>query len=280
MHTAYVNGEYLPRDEVRISPDDRGFLFSDGVYEVLRCYDGRLFEVDRHVQRLDHSLAGLRIEGVRATDLATVCEELLVRNDLAGGDGLVYLQVTRGAAPRSHRFPSPAVPPTVYGRAWPYTPEHPPEQGGRAITVPDQRWARCDLKTVALIPNCLAQQRAREAAALEAIFVRDGIALEGTHTNLFAVVRGEVRTAPLTNYVLPGVTRAVVIELCREAGYHIAEKTILLEELRAADEVFVAGTTAEVTPIIALDERAIGTGRPGAITLDLLARLRGRARGA
>lgn len=278
MQTAYFNGEFIPREEVRVSPDDRGFLFSDGVYEVLRSYGGRLFEVQKHVDRLAYSLAAMRIRGVTASDLVPVFEELLVRNDLAGADALVYLQVTRGAAPRTHRYPDPTVPPTVYAYAWAFSPDHSPEEGSRAITVPDQRWARCDIKTVALIPNCMANQDASDAAAVEAIFVRDGVALEGTHTNLFAVFRGQVRTAPLTNYILPGVTRAVVLDLCRQAGFEVAEEPIFADELYAADEVFIAGTTAEVTPITDLDGKAIGTGRPGPFSLQLLDGLRARAR--
>ena len=278
MQTAYFNGEFVPREDVRVSPDDRGFLFSDGVYEVLRSYGGRLFEVERHVERLASSLAAMRIRGVMASDLAPIFEELLARNELSAADALVYLQVTRGTAPRTHRYPDPPVPPTVYSYAWAFSPEHSPEDGGRAITVPDQRWARCDIKTVALIPNCMANQEAREAAAVEAIFVRDGVALEGTHTNLFAVFRGRVRTAPLTNYILPGVTRAVVLQLCHQAGFEVAEEPIFADELYRADEVFIVGTTAEVTPIVDLDGRAIGSGRPGTLALELLRRLRERAR--
>ena len=277
MQTAYFNGEFLPREDVRVSPDDRGFLFSDGVYEVLRAYGGRLFEVERHVDRLACSLAAMRIGGVSAADLAPVFHDLLARNDLSAADALVYLQVTRGAAPRTHRYPDPPVPPTVYAYAWAFSPDHAAEDGARAITVPDQRWARCDIKTVALIPNCMANEQARNAAAAEAIFVRDGVALEGTHTNLFAVFRGVVRTSPLTNYILPGVTRAVVLELCGEAGFEVAEEPIFADELYRADEIFVVGTTAEVTPIVDLDDRAIGSGRPGVFALDLLRRLRERA---
>jgi len=277
MQTAYYKGEFIPREDVRVSPDDRGFLFSDGVYEVLRAYGGRLFEVERHVNRLARSLAAMRIGGVTASDLVPVFEELLARNDLSAADALVYLQVTRGAAPRTHRYPDPPVPPTVYAYAWAFSPDHAPEDGGRAITVPDQRWARCDIKTVALIPNCMANEQARESAAVEAIFVRDGVALEGTHTNLFAVFRGQVRTFPLTNYILPGVTRAVVLELCDEAGFEVAQEPVFADELYRADEVFIVGTTAEVTPIVDLDGRAIGSGRPGAFALELLERLRSRA---
>ena len=280
MQTAYFNGEFLPREDVRLSPDDRGFLFSDGVYEVLRSYGGRLFERDAHLRRLERSLQAMRIRGLRAFDLANVFDELLQRNDLSAADALIYLQVTRGVAPRSHRFPEPPVPPTVYACAWAYAPAHLPEEGGHAITVADQRWARCDIKTIGLIANCMANEAAHEAAAVEAIFVRDGVALEGTHSNLFAVSRGRIRTAPLNNYILPGVTRRVVLELCGEAGYEVVEEPVFVEELHSADEVFIVGTTAEVTPIVGLDGRTIGTGRPGAFALDLLERLRKRAASA
>jgi D-alanine transaminase len=168
----------------------------------------------------------------------------------------------------------------VYAYAWAFSPDHAAGDGERAITVPDQRWARCDIKTVALIPNCMANQEARDAAATEAIFVRDGVALEGTHTNLFAVFRGVVRTSPLTNYILPGVTRAVVLELCGEAGFEVMEEPIFVDELYRADEVFIVGTTAEVTPIVDLDGRAVGAGRPGEIALRLAQMLVERARGA
>jgi D-alanine transaminase len=279
MQTAYFNGEFVPRGAVRVSPDDRGFLFSDGVYEVLRAYGGRLFEVQRHLDRLARSLAAMRIGGVSAADLASVFEELLHRNDLSAAEALVYLQVTRGAAPRTHRYPDPPVPPTVYAHAWAFSPDDEAEDGERAITVVDQRWARCDIKTVALIPNCMANEQARNEAAVEAIFVRDGVALEGTHTNLFAVFRGVVRTSPLTNYILPGVTRAVVLELCGEAGFEVSEEPIFADDLYRADEVFIVGTTAEVTPIVDLDGGAIGNGRPGEISLRLAEMLTARARG-
>jgi D-alanine transaminase len=279
MQTVFLNGEYMPREEATISPDDRGFLFSDGVYEVVRAYDGRLFELQRHTDRLAASLDAMNIRGVQARELGDVCEALVERNGLADSDSLVYMQVTRGVAPRTHRFPNPPVEPTVYAYAWAFSPEHPPEEGVRAITVPDQRWARCDIKTVGLIPNCLANEAANEAAAAEAIFVRDGVALEGTHTNLFAVFRRIVRTAPLTNYILAGITRAVVLELCAEAGYEVEEVPILLDDVYRANEIFIAGTTAEVTPVTDLDGRTVGAGRPGEISLRLLELLRNRARG-
>jgi D-alanine transaminase len=273
----YFNGSFLPKAEVHLSPDDRGFLFSDGVYEVVRSYGGALFETEAHLERLADSLSAMMIAGVDVAALSTVCEGLLERNGLAHGDALVYLQVTRGAAPRTHQFPEPPVAPTVYGCAWAFDPPHRPEDGAAAVTVPDQRWARCDIKTVALIPNCMANQRAREAAAEEALFVRDGVVLEGTHTNFFGVFLGVARTAPLTNYILAGVTRRVVLELCEEIGVEVEERAVLAEELGEAHELFMVGTTAEVTAILTLDGRTVGNGRPGSIAIRLLAALRERA---
>lgn len=276
---AYWNGEFLPKSEVRVSPDDRGFLFSDGAYEVVRSYGGRLFELESHLDRLSLSLSAMRIRGVDPAEMSAACFELLRQNGLGDSDALVYLQVTRGVAPRAHRFPDPPARPTVYGTAWRLEASRAPEEGAGAITVPDQRWARCDIKTVSLVPNCLANQLAHEAAAEEAIFVRDGIALEGTHTNLFAVFRGTVRTAPLTNYVLAGITRRVTLELGRVEGIEVQERPIPVDDLRSADEVFVSGTTTEIMPILALDGRTVGSGRPGPIALRLLGALRARTRG-
>ncbi|MBI4499660.1 MAG: D-amino acid aminotransferase [Gemmatimonadetes bacterium] len=262
----YFNGTFVPKDDVRVSPDDRGFLFGDGVYEVARTYGGKLFALDRHLARLRYSLDQLRIRGTDVDRLGDVCRELLRQNDLGSRDAVVYLQVTRGAAPRTHAFPSPAVGPTVYGYAAPITPKFDPGKGVAAITVPDTRWARCDIKSVSLVANCLANQQAAEAGVFEAIFVRDGVALEGSHTSFFAVIGGEVRTVPLTNYVLPGITRGVVLELCRSNGIPAKEAPIFAHQLNQAEELFLAGTTTEVLAAVQLDGRAVAGGRPGPIT--------------
>ncbi len=273
----YLNGSFVAKDEARLSPDDRGFVFSDGVYDVVRSYDGRPFELAAHLSRLEASLAGLRIRGVDPAALEPVCGELMERNGLTEGDATLYIQVTRGVAPRAHRFPSPDVTPTVYAAASRYVPHHDPGAGAAAITVPDRRWTRCDIKTVSLVANCLASQEAHEAGAYEAIFVRDGVALEGTHTNFFGVFGGVVCTAPLSNYILPGVTRRVVLELCREEGIPVEETPMQVEELRGADELFVTGTTTEVTALSRLDGEPVGDGAPGPVALGLLDLLRARA---
>ena len=272
----YLNGVYLPKEEARLSPDDRGFLFADGIYEVVRSYGGRLYALEPHLARLARGLKAIRIQGVVATDVGVICQELLTRNDLARKDAIVYVQITRGAAPRTHWFPDPSVRPTVYASTMAFKPKADPAVGVAVITQPDQRWARCDIKSVALLPNCMAAQAAREAGVPEAVLVRDGVVLEGTHTSFFGVVEGEVRTAPANNYILPSITRQAVLELCSEHGIPARTEPILLEELPRVTELFLAGTTMEIMPIIQIDARTIGAGRPGPVATRLLELFRRR----
>lgn len=261
----YFNGAYLSKDQVRISPDDRGFLFADGIYEVARSYEGRFFELEAHLRRMRNGLAALAIDGVRAEALGEVFTALLERNGLGREPALVYAQVTRGAAPRTHWFPDPPVSPTVYAEAKPFTPKGDPAKGVAVITVPDTRWARCDIKTVGLTANCLANQRARAAGALEAVFVRDGVALEATASSFFAVVDGEVRTAPASNYILPSITRGVVLRICGREKIGCRETPVYLDDLPRASELFLAGTTLEVMPIVSVDGKPVGNGTPGPV---------------
>lgn len=258
----YLNGHFMPIEQAHISPLDRAFNFGDSVYEVIRAYGGRPFRLEDHFGRLADSLAKMRM-GAYLTPLKDVPLRLLEQNALASADALIYLQVSRGAAPRRHAFPSPDTKATIFGTAFPFTPEsawaHP---GMRLITVADDRWARCDIKVTALVPNVLAHQRAREAGAHEALFVRDGVALEGTLSSFFAVFDGEVRTAPLTNYILPGITRAVVIECCREAGIPCRETPVFAHEMASAAELFITSTTHDVSPVSILDGRELPAERP------------------
>lgn len=270
--TVYFNGSYVPKDEVRISPDDRGFLLSDGIYEVVRVYRGAPFEMEGHVERLADGLAAIRIEGVPAETMAEVTRELIERNGLEGGDACVYVQVTRGAAPRTHHFPGGSVEPTFYATAWAFTPTTDPAVGVDVVTAPDHRWTRCDIKSVSLLANVLAAEKAHEAGAYEAVLLRDGVALEGTRTSLFGVVDGVVRTAPLSNYILPSITRRVALELCGDAGIPVDERPLLLAEFEAADELFLAGTTTEIMPIVGVDGAPAGGGRPGPVTTELARR--------
>jgi D-alanine transaminase len=266
----YLNGTYLPKDEAWISPEDRGFLFSDGIYEVARAYGGTFFALDAHLERMERGLSALSIEGVAASDMAEVCHELLVRNGFAGKDAMVYLQVTRGVAPRTHFFPDPCVPPTVFAMVGSVKARWDPRHGVAVITAPDQRWARCDLKSISLLPNCLAAQAAREKNVAEALLVRDGVVMEGTHTSFFGVFGGEVRTAPASNYILPSITRQVVLDLCVEHGISHRTDPIFVQDLARADELFLAGTTMEVMPIVQVDGRPVGNGTPGPTAQRLL----------
>ena len=265
----FWNGDYINKEDARLSPDDRGFLFGDGVYEVVRAYGGRYFCREEHLARMVAGLGALEIGGPTLLDLVAVCETLLDRNGQREADALVYLQVTRGAAPRTHWFPNPSVPPTVYATTSPFAPKADPEVGIAVISTPDIRWARCDIKTVNLLPNCLANQRARSLGAKEAIFIRDGIALEGTATSFFAVFGDTLVTAPKSNYILPSITREVAIDLAHRVGIAVDERPIPFHTLETADELFVAGTTMEVMPIVRVDGKPVGDETVGATTRQL-----------
>jgi D-alanine transaminase len=259
----YLNGNYLPREEAKISPEDRGFMFADAVYEVARFYRGKQYRLAEHLTRMRHGLAAVRI----AADpdfYPPVARRLLEENGLTDADAIVYAQVSRGTAPRTHAFPPASVRPTVFAFARPADPEPPPE-GGRAILVPDERWGRCDIKTVMLLPNVLAAQAAREAGAIDAILTRDGIAWEGTKANLFCVTSGVVRTAPNGPRILPGVTRLAALEAAARLRLPVEERPIPLEELFAADEVFLASTTMWTYPLIEVVGRKIADGKPGPV---------------
>ena len=266
----YFDGRFSLKDDVRISPDDRGFLLGDGVYEVAAAYDGNFVALDRHLDRLSRSLAESRIDDSVAEPMETVFQELLERNDLTTGKAMVYLQITRGVAPRTHAFPKTAVRPTVYAFAAPFPDMGDLDAGVAAITRPDRRWSRCDIKSISLMANCLANQEAKESGAFEAILIRDGIALEGTHTSFFAVLDERVVTAPLSPLILPGVTREIVLELCRAHDIALSEEPIPEQSLEAATELFITGTTTEVVPVIAVDGKPVGDGKPGPVTMRLV----------
>lgn len=279
MTTVYLNGEFIPKERATVSVEDRGFIFGDGIYEGVRSVDGRLFEWEAHAERMVNGLAGLRIAfgAPQVAALQGVCDRLVRDNGLGDGDAFLYLQVTRGAAPRTHHFPPPATPPTVYAAASRLTvPRHLRENGATAVTHPDLRWQRCDWKTVNLLGNVLARQAAAEAGAYEAILHRDGIVTEGAATNLFAVIDGVLRTHPLNHGILPGITRQVVAGLAREHGIALVERAVTEGELRRADELFVCGSTTDVTPVISLDGVVVGSGAPGPVTRRLQALLESR----
>lgn len=240
-------------------------MFADGVYEVTPAYSGSFFRMDRHISRLREGLTALRIAW--DTGLAVeIHDRLLAENRLDGAEvATVYMQITRGVAKRRHAFPGESTEPTVYAFADEFVRPAPARwnRGYTAITVPDQRWARADIKSVALLPNVLAQQAAVDAGVDEALFVKDDIAIEGSHANSFAVFGGVVTTHPATHEILHGVSRAFVVELARDLGMRVEERPIPLDEIRQADEIFFTGTTTEVRPIVELDGRPVGSGEVG-----------------
>jgi D-alanine transaminase len=263
----YYNGRYLQKSEVAISPDDRGFLFADGVYDVIRVYCGKLFKCAEHLERMAHGLRELKINGCDPTTLDTVADRVLKDNGLDHSDAKVYIQITRGAASRSHKFPPAGTPPTIYLEATPFSsPTDLQEKGVAAIIVPDQRWGRCDIKTTCLLANTLANQQAVEAGAHEAIFRRDGVLQEGTHSSILFVKDNYLIAPPLTVFMLPSVTRNVVLSLAHEESIRTTIQPCLESELGGFQEIIMLGTGSEIVPITTVNGRKIGNGFSGPIT--------------
>lgn len=266
MDRVYVNGGWVARDAARVSAFDRGFVFGDGVYEVIPAYGGRLFRLPQHLARLQNSLDAIRIVNpLDAGGWADVCGQLIAQN--GSRDQYVYLQVTRGIAPRDHAFP-PGVAPSVFAYAQPiqYPSAAQLRDGVSAITVPDLRWARCDIKAIALLANVLARQQAIEQGAAEAILVRGDAITEGAASNIFIVHAGVLLTPPKGPAILPGVTRDLILELAQTEGARYREEPhISTAMLLGADEVWMTSSTKEILPITRVDGRPIGTGRPGTL---------------
>ncbi len=259
----YLNGEFLPLEEAKIPVLDRGFIFGDGVYEVIPCYGGRLFRLEEHLRRLQHSLDGIRLRNpLTPAEWKEMLQRLAEANPAE--DQSLYLQVTRGVAGRDHRFPEKSTP-TVFAMSKPLPPAPPEllERGVAAITLPDIRWQCCHIKAISLLPNVLLRQQALEAGADEAILLRDGEATEGAASNLFIVEAGVLITPPKDHRLLPGITRDLVVELARDAGIPCQERTVTEGELRAAQEIWITSSTREILPVTRLDDTVVGKGRPG-----------------
>jgi D-alanine transaminase len=265
---AFLNYQYLEKDEIVISPDDRGFLFSDGLYEVVRYYKGKPFRIYEHQERLEKGARALKFNRDSFPEFPHIAQELQIKNNLLNAEStIVYFQVTRGVAPRSHSFPKTDTPLTIYS----FTREFPgnlseQEKGASAITVPDKRWARCDIKSISLLANTLAHQEARDRGAIEALFVRDGSVQEGSHSNICIFSNGRVRTPPVSNFILEGITRRAVLTLCETLRIHYSEEPVNKSDLYQAEEVFIVGTTVEITPLIRIDKHIIGQNKPGPLT--------------
>ena len=262
---AYVNGRYVPHREAAVHVEDRGYQFADGVYEVIAVRTGRFVDAGPHLDRLDRSLGELRIAPpMGRAALHHVLNEVRRRNRIE--DGIVYLQATRGVSRRDHPFPAEAETALVVtGSRKP--PPNPGilETGVDAVSVPDNRWKRCDIKSVSLLPNILAKQTAREAGAYEAVFVdEEGFVTEGSSTNVWIVTPGgELLTRELDHGILAGVTRGTVVKLAERLGLSFSERRFTIEEARRAREAFVTSATSCVTPVVRIDESTIGNGKPG-----------------
>jgi D-alanine transaminase len=275
MEIAYFNGKLLPKKEIFISPDDRGFIFSDGIYEVVRWYGGSFYDMEGHHTRLKRSLRELRINWPDAELIPVIALDLIKKNDLENQPAMVYIQVTRGEAKRTHHFPSPEVTPTVYAYSFSFTPDRESQEKGiKVMLKEDIRWSRCDIKSVSLLANTISFQEAKENGMKECIFVRNGNITEGSHSNIFFVGDGILYTHPESNYVLSGITRKNVIRIANEAGISIKEEAIQENRLRFTQEAFITNTSAEVTPVTEIGGNTIGDGLPGPVTKLILEKFR------
>lgn len=269
MGIAYLNGDYLPLEQARISPLDRGFLFADGIYEVIPAYGSILFRLDEHLERLERSLQAIQLANPHTREeWRTLFDDLIEKN--GGGNISVYLQVTRGAPEkRDHAYPESTQTPTVFAMTNPITApaaDTPDTADGlRAITMDDFRWSRCDIKSIALLPNVMMRQHAVQQGCAEAILIRDGLATEGSATNFFIVKDDVVYTPAKNNFILPGITRDLVVELCRNNNVAIEERDVSEAELKNADEIWLSSSTKEVVPVVELNGATLGDGKPGPV---------------
>ncbi|MFQ5953431.1 MAG: D-amino-acid transaminase [Kiloniellales bacterium] len=268
---AYVSGRYVAHHEAAVHVEDRGYQFADGVYEVVTIHGGRLVDMDPHLDRLDRSLGELRIRWpMSRRALKLVMRELIERNRVR--DGIIYLQVTRGVAPREHAFPDGCAPQLVMTTKV-MKPQSPQmvEDGVKVITVPDIRWQRCDIKSISLLPNCLAKQQAIDGGAYEAWQVdADGQVTEGSSTNAWIVTKdGKLITRNVNSAILNGITRLALIRIARAEGVELEERAFTVDEARAAREAFITSSTSFVLPVTKVDEQVLGNGKSGSLTLRL-----------
>jgi D-alanine transaminase len=263
---ANIDGEMMPLSEAKVSVLDRGFLLGDAVYEVLRVYQGKPWLADEHFRRLARSLEAIRITGIDLDRLRRRMSATIAAGPFL--EATVYIQITRGAAPRAHPFPA-GIRPLELLWVQPFDdPYREARRNGAGVLLqPDVRWDRCDIKSTNLLGNVLAMQAAREAGCLEAIlYLPDGTLTEGTHTSFFGVLHGAVLTTPTSNAILPGITRRLILDLTSRAGIPVQEHVLRRDDLGEVSELFLTGTTSEVMPVVQVDNRSIGDGRPGPIT--------------
>ncbi len=263
--TVFLNGRFLPIEEACVPVLDRGFIFGDGIYEVVPVYGGRLFRWPHHLARLKRSLAKIRIDNPRDdAGWTSLVNELIQRHPWT--DQFIYLQVTRGVAKRDHAFPANATP-TVFAMASEFVPVPAAqrEQGISAITLPDERWLHCDIKSISLLGNVLARQAAVDAQAAECVMFRDGFLTEGSSSNVWVVRQGTLFGPPHDNRILEGIRVGLMDELCAASGVPLQTRPVLRDEVLAADELMVSSATKEIVPVTRLDGRPVGDGKPGPV---------------
>ncbi len=269
----WLNGEIVPMGEAWVSVEDRGFQFADGVYEVIRIYNGKLFTLPQHLQRLEKSASAIQL--AVPMDSASLTAEIAKLIDRSGlREGMIYLQLTRGAAPRNHIYGQ--LKPTLLFYARPLPPASAPGdgEGVKLLTVPDERWKRCWIKSIALLPNILAKNQAVASGSDEAVFIANDTVTECSASNIFAVIGKKLVTHPVGSKVLPGITRAILLELAPSVGLESDERALREEEARRADELFITSTTREISWVARWNDRYIGQGRCGQMTKKLHAALR------
>lgn len=271
MSTVYLNGRMLPLEEAGVSVLDRGFLFGDGVYEVIPVYNRHPLRLAEHLSRLADSLAGIHLAPPHDNaEWRRIIEQVITAND--GDEQSIYLQVTRGAAAgREHAFPESATP-TVFVMSSPIAdiPAADEIRGATAVTLEDIRWSLCHLKTIALLGNVLLKQEALSRGFDEAVLIRDGLATECSASNLFMICGRQLVTPPKSRHLLPGITRDLVVEVARGEGFEVVERDIAREELAVADELWYTSSTKAIVPIVRLDEQAVGSGEPGPVWREML----------
>lgn len=265
----YLNGEYLPLNEAKVSVLDRGFIFGDGVYEVIPAYGGKALRFEHHMQRLQNSLDAVRISNPLSNEQWLEIISKLIA-ETGSEDQSIYLHITRGVASRDHQFPDEAKP-TVFVMSNILQPVNPKllQEGISAVTLDDFRWQHCNIKAIALLPNILLRQQAVEKDSMEAILIRDGNMTEGAASNLFIVSNGVIKTPPKDNKLLPGITRDLIVELAESHNMPAEEIVISEKEFLAAEEIWLTSSTKEVLPVTKLNEQPVGNGKPGAIWQDM-----------
>lgn len=263
----YFNGKYLSLDEVKISPFDRGFLFGDGVYEVIRTYNGKLFRLNSHLKRLNNSLSKINLNFSNLDDFESIAHTLAEMNNLLPDDFSTYIQITRGTNLSRQHYYEHNLRPTVFVTVTKVkNNEEQVRDGVKVILTEDIRWSRCDIKSISLLPAILSKTNAVNSGAYDSIFHRDNKITEGSHTNFFGVKDGVVYTAPLSNLILEGITREVVIELCNKNKLKVIEDYIKVDDLKIFDEFFITGTISEITPVVQINDLIVGNGLPGKLT--------------